>query len=150
MKESNSDAARLEKLLKNYKDKEFRKGLNYISCDGVIIKNSVVRENGINVVKYDVLVDGRRVVLTESLREHVRDVYNRVFYCEPDDTPLGDRFLSWGLYLAFCGALVGAIYGITRWYPTTKTAPKEIKISDINIPDMPRNAFVIKHFERAK
>ena len=151
MKEDNPDAVRLEKLLKKYKDKKFYKGLNYISCEGVIIKNSVVRENGINVVKYDVLVDGRGIVLTESMREHVRDVYNRVFYCEPDDTPLRERFLNWTLYLMMCSVLAGVVYGAARWYPTKKTTTtKEVKINNTNIPDMPKNAFVIKHLEYGK
>lgn len=148
MKESNSDAARLEKLLKNYKDEKFHKGLNYISCDGVIIKNSVVRENGINVVKYDVLVDGHRVGLSESMRERVRDVYSRVFYCEPDDTPLRSRLIAWGGYLAVCALLAAAVYGATKL--DSNADDQNIKINKKGVPRMPQNTLVLKSFEQGK
>ena len=112
-----SDAKRLSKLLKNYKRMDFHKSneSRCIECDGVSIRNVIERVRGNWVIKYDVSIDGKPFKYSDKLNEQIRDVYNRVYYCEPDDTPFHERFLCWVGYLAVCGILFATAFGATHF-----------------------------------
>lgn len=107
-----SDARRLGRLLKKYKRMGFHKSNENrcIECNGVSIRNIIERGQGGWIIKYDVLIDGKPFKYPDKLNEKIRDVYNRVYYCEPDDTPFHERLLYWGGYLAVCGILFATAF----------------------------------------
>lgn len=112
MQETEADARRLKKLLKHYKRENFQKSLDksLIESDGITVECVVQKINGIRVIRYITLVDGRLVKTSERTTDQIRNMFNDVYYYSPDSTTWYER-LGFGLaYLAVCAGLVGIIF----------------------------------------
>ena len=123
MGEKESDASRLRPLLKNYKC--FSKSSNEDAIQYADIKiKSEFERNGDNSrhLVHNVYFGDKKIELNQRDKDRVRDVFNRVFYCEPDDTPVMERLCAIAGYLAVCSVIFGFTAASFYWFDGNKNS----------------------------
>jgi len=111
-----SDDRRIKKLFNNFKKIKF-KIYNpewKIEHDGVAITSKIHRVNGCSRVDYFVSVDGRNIPIGEHDAERARYIFNYIYYCPPDDTPVSERLISFGGYSLVLVMVILGVMMVTK------------------------------------